>query len=241
MIRKSICFLLLLHFSSEAFPQEIFDIDLTDRRIHIGITVSPTISNRTLDSNSPNVGDIVNQRNNLETYKASYNLGASLLIPAGQNFFFETGLHFTDKGYNVSEMMFFWPQPEPNLAISGRAIYKLYFLDIPMLAIFTFGEKNVRFISRVGITANLLLSENEKQIFTFQSGSQDISTRKGSGEYKPFNISPTISVGVDYTFNDHFHFQIAPTGMITLLNTTNTNIKERLWNIGSNIALYCKI
>lgn len=239
--RITLCYFLFFLSANHMLCQEIFDIDLPDRRIHIGITASPNISNRTLDGNSPNVDIVINQRDNFEKYKVSYNLGASLLIPTGEKFSLETGLRFTDKGYSISEMFFFWPQPDPNLAISGRANINLLFLDVPMLVRFTLGDKKVRFITRIGATANLLLSETERQIFTFQNGSQDISTRNGSGDYKTFNISPTVSFGLEYEFSNQFHLQLAPEGMITILNATNRNIKERLWNVGMNIGLYYKI
>ncbi len=88
--------------------------------------------------------------------------------------------------------------------------------------------------------------ENIRLLRTLRGYSQDglankIGKSQNSQQYKfnKFNLSPTISLGIDYTITEKFNFKIEPTFRYGILKIIDAPLISYLWSAGLNMSFYC--
>lgn len=222
------------------------------KKLLIGLTASPDMCYRTLENNDGSVTSsmVIDSRNSYEIPKLGYSTGLSICYNAFKHVGFETGLHYSSKGekYTNSNLTY-GDMIDPRrgfythgaTATKVEIIYNYNYLDIPLRAIFTFGNKKVKFISSVGVTTNILISATQKSIITFENGDKERNTQKQQYSFKPVNLSPTISLGMDYGFSKKINLRVEPTFRYGLLKISDTPVTSYLWSAGLNITCYYRI
>jgi hypothetical protein len=241
-----------------AFGQEIEKSKSSSdlKRIHLGVNISPDYCNRILKNNKrdPIISSINDNRDKQEQ-KLGYSLGTNLCYNYSKDLGIELGFQYSNKGYmnrlKAAEIplgldpnnQIYGIIATPNGLVTGvdivKYIYNLHYLDIPFRAILSFGKKRIRFVTSVGITTNIFLKATQTQVLEFENGDiKRYEPQDWERDYKTFNISPTVSIGLDYKISNKLNLRVEPTFRYGLLKISDASISNYLWSGGFNIICY---
>ncbi|TAH27720.1 MAG: PorT family protein [Cytophagales bacterium] len=209
------------------------------RRVQIGINISPDICFRTVKINDGNSsrGLLINLRNDMETIKVGYTVGLNVCFNIKKFVGLETGIQYSNKGYQTKKMNYAFVQPEPSLPEQLKLIYNFHYIDIPLKVNFTIGKKKVRFFTSVGLVTNILIKETETSL-VYYSDHTDKKINPTYFDYNKVNISPTISAGIDYKINNRMNLRVEPTFRYGVLKIIDEPVTEYLYSSGLNISYY---
>lgn len=220
-------------------------------KVQIGINFSPDFCFRTLKNNDPNsLNDyIFKSRNERETGKLGYTTGLNVIFNLKKNIGIEAGIQFSNKGYQTKmQDLTFGSAIDPRRGFtynaSGAApiraqfIYNDYYIDIPLKANFIFGKKKIRFISSAGLTTNIFIKETSTSVIEYNDGTSDKKSQSTTDDYNRVNISPIVSLGIDWKLNSKSNLRIEPTFRYGVLKIIDAPITDYLWNAGLNISYY---
>ncbi len=209
------------------------------KRVQIGINVSPDVCFRTLKNNDGSWSSdlVVDQRNKMETVKVGYTAGLNVCFNIKKFVGLETGIQYSNKGYQTKKQDLIFGQPDPSLPKQSKFVYDFHCIDIPVKANFTIGKKKVRFFTSVGVTTNIFIKETQTS-FLIYSDRTDKKTSPTNFDYNKVNISPTVSVGIDYKINGRMNLRVEPTFRYGVLKIIDTPVTGYLYSGGLNISYY---
>jgi hypothetical protein len=231
--------LLILVTTLASLPVQGQDTNPT-QKILIGFSFSPDYSTRTLKNNdgSPSSDLVIKSRNDIEGAKFGYTTGLNVCFNFSQLVGFETGIQFSNKGYNTKSQDLIYFPPSPSSPTKVKTIYAYQYIGIPLKAKFSFGKSKVRFISSIGFITNLLLSVKQTNNFEYSNGKTEKKTQSTTSGFKKVDISPIISVGIDYKLNNKIHLMAEPSFRYGVVKTKDAPVTENLWNAGLNVGFY---
>lgn len=240
-MRKLLSIILLAIIALSSYGREkAKEKNSTDfKRVQIGFIVSPDICFRTLRSfdGSPS-GDLsLKMRKDTETFKMGYTTGMILNLNLKRNFGIETGIQFSNKGYQAKFEFSNIELQDPHIPDKSTSIYNFHYIDIPVKANFAIGKKRVRFITSVGITTSFLLNETVTNILIFPEQTEK-ETNPNDDEFNKVNFSPTISAGIDYEINSSMNVRIEPVFKYGVRKIIDTPLTAYLYSVGLNVAYY---
>lgn len=206
----------------------------------VGGIGSVDICFRTLENKQrvQSIDDLISTKNNGETVKFGYHAGIGFCINASEHFGMETGIIYTNRGYETKLMDYIYITPDPALPTKGRSIYNYNFIDIPLKGNFYLGKGKVRFYGSVGLSANILITENETFVKKYEDGRTEYEVFKTSGGFEPVVFSALLEAGIDVKFNKHLNLRVAPNFSHTLGRFADGPISEYLWNTGLSASFY---
>ena len=120
----------------------------------------------------------------------------------------------------------------------AKIIYNNIYLDIPVRAIFSLGEKRIHFVASVGVTTNILLKVTQTIVIEFSNGDTKYETNDQQYNFKSFNLSPIVSAGIDYKISNKINLRVEPTYRYGSLKIIDAPIVAYLWTAGLNITGY---
>ena len=233
-------FLLILTTFSAYGQDKTKDTPTADfKRVQIGINISPDICFRTLENNDgSSTSDIIMKLNNEnETFKLGYTAGLNICFNIKKFVGIETGIQYTNKGYQTKMRDLIFAQPDPIAPNKAKFIYNFHCIDIPLKANFTIGKKKLRFFTSIGLTTNIFIKETQTSVFVY-SDRTDRKTYPTIFDYNSVNISPTISVGIDYKINSRMNLRVEPTFRYGVLKIIDAPVTAYLYSGGLNISYY---
>jgi len=249
--------LLLIGFTSCLYGQEKDKSTTTDvfRRWQIGINFSPDYDYRILKlSDTSALGRYtLKERNEGETAKFGFSVGLNLIYNCNKTIGIETGVQFSDKGYQYKmdgSDLTFPDMTDPRSGFiyngsSGSVIESLkytdhfYYFDIPLKVNFNFGNGKVRFISSTGIVTNIFIADKVSTVVHYSNRKTDRYSNKNTHEkFNSINLSPMISLGIDWKISNRQHIKIEPTFRYGVLKIINSQLTGYLWNAGINFGYY---
>ncbi|MBK7468092.1 MAG: PorT family protein [Saprospiraceae bacterium] len=209
------------------------------KKVQIGINISPDICFRTLKNNDgSSTSNIVMKLNNEnETVKVGYTAGLNVCFNIKKFVGIETGIQYSNKGYQTKMKDLIFGQPDPLAPNKAKFIYNFHYIDIPVKANFTIGKKKVRFFTSVGLTTNIFIKETQTSVLVY-SDRTDRKTNPTNFDYNRVNISPTISVGIDYKINSKMNLRVEPTFRYGVLKIIDAPVTGYLYSGGLNISYY---
>jgi len=228
-------------------------------KISIGINISPDVTGRTIFNNSGdgNLDDIVDAFSDLEKPMMAYSGGVTLNYATSTHFSVVAGLMFSNKGFSTKKAddLFFGDMIDPRYGYvyntqdnsyvgsikSIRFVSNFYYLDIPLRIYYTTGQKRLRFVGGLGVTANYLLKAKQSAIYVYTNGERERITSDQPHDFRKFNVSPSVSAGVDYRMNSEISVKFEPTFTYGLIKITDSPISGRLWSAGLNFSVYFQI
>ena len=247
-------FITVIIFSVTGFGQDtVKQIPATVevKRVLLGINISPDICYRTLKNNdgSSSSSTIIDIRNNTEKQKFGYTTGLNACYNISKHIGIETGLQYSNKGYFIKRTGFIYGNmydPRRGFVSNNSAteptnakfIYNYIYLDVPLRLIFSFGEKRIHLITGIGVTTNILLKATQTIILGYENGDKKRQTQKPGYNYKSLDVSPNVSVGIDYRISNKINLRIEPTFRYGAIKIIDAPITEYLWNGGLNITCY---
>lgn len=223
---------LLTLFIAETFSQQI-----RAKRIKLSITTTPDYSYRTLSNNDGTAisSDIVAQRNSYEKAKLGMSSGLLFSYQFAQHFLFETGIQYSNKGYQTRKLSLQGLLPAPNLPFETKFIYTFNFVDVPLLIKISVGNNNLRFITGVGITGHYFMNEQQVTYLYYQSKTE--RTRENTNrDYTRFNFSPTFSMGLEYWINPTMQIRAEPIIRYNAFNINNEPVSAKLYSAGIQLG-----
>lgn len=252
MTRLTTITALLISFA--AFGQDSLNtkVNSESKRLQFGLSISPDYCYRTLKNNdgSTNASAIIDIRDANETYKIGYSAGVNMCYTISKKLAIELGVQYSKKGYaqKKTELTFgdlIDPRYGTVYTSSSSAVpanfklrYNHIYLDVPLRAIFCFGEKKIHFLASVGLAANFLLKATQTLILQDENGDTKRETSNQPYDFNTFNISPTFSIGVDYIISRKINLQVEPTFRYGLLKFIDAPVTGYLWNAGLNFTCY---
>jgi Outer membrane protein beta-barrel domain len=210
------------------------------QKILIGFNFSPDYSSRTLKNNDGSSSSdlVIKSRNDIEVAKFGFTTGLNVCFNFSQLVGFETGIQFSNKGYKTKNQDLIYFPPSPSSPTKSKTTYAYQYIGIPLKAKFSFGKSKVRFISSIGFMTNLLLNVKQTNNFEYSNGKTEKKTQSTTSGFKKVDISPIISVGIDYKLNNKIHLLAEPTFRYGAVKTKDAPVTENLWNTGLNVGLY---
>ena len=209
------------------------------RRVQIGINVSPDVCFRTLKNNDGSASSnlVIDQRNKNETVKVGYTLGLNVCFNIKKFVGLEAGIQYSNKGYQTKKQDLAFGQPNPSLPNQSKFVYDYHCIDIPVKVNFTIGKKKVRLFTSVGLTTNVFIKETQTS-FWYYSNHTDKKTNTANYDYNKVNLSPMVSVGIDYKINGRMNLRVEPTFRYGVLKIINAPVTGYLYSGGLNISYY---
>lgn len=248
---RNLIILLAVLFSTSSLSQS----DSTGfKRLLIGVSVSPDYCYRTLKNNDGSaISDvIIKMREDNEDPKLGYTAGLSVIYNISEKIGFESGIHYSTKGeMNRLDNLTYGDMIDPRYGFTYAPqtpspekvtiFYHYNYLDIPFRAIFSFGKKRMRFISGVGITTNVFLNARQISISEYANGDSNRSVNKRDYDFRPINLSPSISAGIALRLGEKINLRCEPTFRYGLIKIIDTPVTSYLWSGGLNISCFYAI
>lgn len=231
-------FVFYLFIATLTFGQNINSVNEINnlKKIQIGFNISPDVCYRTIVG-STNTETIEEYRNELDIPKISYTTSVNILYNIKNYFSIETGIQYSNKGYQTKDVDLTSNEPDPNVPEKVKTIYNFHYLDVPLKTNFIFGENKIRLITSVGVNLGFLVNDSQTNILFF-SDKTDRTTSPIGQEFRKVNLSPFLSLGADYKINEKMNLRLEPIFRYGLLKTTETPLTDRLYSVGLNIGLY---
>lgn len=209
----------------------------SSKRFQLGISFSPDLCYRTLVNNDGSAGELViNSRNKNEQPKMGYTAGIIVGYTFKPGVALQTGLQLSNKGYRRKALDLVFEQPGMDNPTRAEFTYRYHYLEIPLLLNFSLGENKLHLVAGAGITTGFLLNASQRVSLEYADGRTVKNVQDASGTFKKVNISPTISLGLDYRLSALIHLRVEPTFRYGLIKMMDTPISERLWNTGLKIS-----
>lgn len=215
----------------------------TANKILIGYNFSSDYNYRSLknNDNKPFTDVVIESRNKTEIAKFGYTTGINLLFNCFKNWSLETGLQYSNNGYQTRKQNLVFEIPNETSPSTAKFIYSYQYIGIPVKARYSFGKKNVRGFAAIGVLTNFLINEQTKIKLGYLNGKEETKTEQNNSDLQPISILPVVSVGIDYKICRKMHLVAEPTFRYSLSKLKIAPISENLWNIGLNVGLYYEI
>lgn len=178
-----------------------------------------------------------------DRYKIGYTTGINSIYQLNNRIALETGLQYSNKGYQTTLMDLFYAVPNPNAPVQAQYVYNMHYLDIPLKANFNFrdkkeaSDKKVRFFASVGLTTNLFIRETQTTILIYASRTDEETTDILNSPIRSVNFSPTLGFGYDFQTNQHSHLRIEPIIRYGLRGLTDAKGSGNIYSAGLNVSL----
>ncbi|MCX7743653.1 MAG: PorT family protein [Flavobacteriales bacterium] len=212
------------------------------RRVQLGINLSPDVCYRTLKNmDGDEETDLnISSHNSIEIPKISFTGGVNVGLHFTRFFGIETGIHYSDKGYQT-KILNMTPPPgggiDPTAYEKVRYNYHFHYIDIPLKFFFTVGKRKVRFLISGGIITNVFIKETQT-ISKFYMNYIETETTDTEFDYKRINLSPMLGLGIDYRITQRMNLRIEPVFRYGILKIIDAPITGYLYNVGLNIGYY---
>jgi hypothetical protein len=209
-------------------------------KLSIGFVFSPEYSHRHLKKNGGDASTdfIIRSRNDHETGKFGYTTGASLCVRLAKRLHLETGILYSNKGYQTYKYELVVSQPDPAAPKKARYTYTYRYIDIPFKVNFTMGKGKIQFITGAGLAVNFLLKANQKLALEYANGNTETKKQSTTSSHKKLNLSPLVSAGLGYWMSAHLRLTVEPTFRYGIMTIIDQPITEFLWNAGLNIGIH---
>jgi Outer membrane protein beta-barrel domain len=251
---KNILIVIFVLLASTLSGQEVIDnsVNLNKRQIAIGLVLSPDYCFRTLKNNdgSSSSAMIIDLRNEMEEPVFGFTAGLNFFYGITEKVGIESGVHYSRQGFQLKKNDLFFGDPiDPRngevyessgteAPSSVKYIDNYNYLEIPLRAMFSFGEKRIRVSASGGITTDIFLNASETIILKYKDGEAKRTKQDSPFDSNTLNLTATFSIGAEYRLNSNFFFKAEPTFRYGLLEINDYPISAYLWRGGIAISCY---
>jgi hypothetical protein len=207
----------------------------------IGVNFSPSCAYRYLhitDEGSSSGKLIKDLLNEYYKPKFGYTTGLDFSWFASRRLTLETGLWFSDKGFQSKWISTETAVGQTNPYEKARLLFTSGYLSVPLKLNFNIITTPVTFFISAGMSADLLLYAKNKVFLVYESGEKETLTINERSGLRDLNVSYIGSLGVEYGFLKNFRVRLEPTFMMTILPVYSGEIKNYLWTLGGNVGIY---
>ncbi len=207
-------------------------------KIQIGVNFSPDLCFIKLKNNDGSAfsDSIIQARNADETMKLGFTFGANVCYNLNKHMGIEAGIQLSNKGYQTQFRELIFGMPGTSAPVKSKSVYNIQYLDIPVKANFSFGEKSIRFFTSIGLITNIFIKETVTTVTV--SDQTQRKTSPTNYKYKSINLSPMISAGIHYPINSKLSLRAETVMRYSLLKITDAPVTGYVSNAGLNIGFY---
>lgn len=239
MISKlSLCFLALI-CSSFSFGQRNANLYASHdfNKFQVSLNASPDYCYHFLEYN---YGDeptlqFIEERNSLEKPKLGFTSGVGISFNLNKKLGFELGFQFARKGYQDKFKDVLISSNSENSLDQIKLIRHFNYFEIPLKINFMIGQNKLKFYSSLGLSASFL--QSAKIDWIIRSTKEKYTTFDAT-DFQKFNLSPLISLGIDYKLNQRLNVRIAPFFSFGILKIHESRMNTFLYNAGLNFGFY---
>lgn len=251
---KNILLVVFALLASTLNGQEVIEkpVNLNKKQIAVGLVFSPDYCFRTLKNNdgSSSSAMIIDLRNEMEEPVVGFTAGLNFFYGITKKVGIESGVHYSRQGFQIKKNDLFFGDPiDPRngqvyessgteAPSSVKYIDNYNYLEIPLRAMFSFGEKRIRVIASGGVTTDIFLNASETIILKYEDGDVNRTKQDSPFDSNTLNLTATISVGAEYRLNSNFFFKAEPTFRYGLLEINDYPITAYLWRTGLAFGCY---
>jgi hypothetical protein len=203
-----------------------------NNKLSIGIYYTPGISYRTLSESR-----VTPLRNETEIYKYGNSFGATFGYRINRRIEIETGVNFTNHGYQTKEQILIPQESDPNLPDKVKSFDRFYYLGIPLKCGFRKDFTLISFVSSIGVIPNYLFHQKTEYKLTKNEQVETI-TYDRIGDYNRFDLTAILSLGLAYKISHKMDLLIEPTFQHDLVSVMgDAPLEMYLWNLGLNLGI----
>ncbi|MDY0078749.1 MAG: outer membrane beta-barrel protein [Bacteroidales bacterium] len=233
-MKTKITSLLFILISSVVFGQTAEPV--SSSKVSIGISFSPDYCYRTLNPQNDFSEVIAEIRDETEIAKIGYTVGLSLLYKSWNRVSIETGLYFSNKGYQTEFVAVYDLEPTVPIFVNrAKSNYQLYYLDIPLKLNYFVLTGRAKLFTSAGFSANIFLDQREKVSFEDPESTEII---KSDAEFSALSVAVILGVGIDYAINNKLNLRIEPVFRHAIIPLLDAPIKEYQYSAGANFGVY---
>jgi hypothetical protein len=237
LLHFPIIFLLLVSFSVFAQDEKKPIVP----KFAIGVNFSPACAYRFIhltDDGSNSVKSITKLMNESELPVFGYTAGLDFSWFASKRLTLETGLWFSDKGYQMKWMQFATIANPSNTDNKFKLYLKEGYLNIPLKLNFNIITSPLTFFISAGMSTDFRLYSKTKVFMVYEDGSKDTQTINYYEGMRDVIISYIGSFGLEYNFRKNFKIRFEPTYTMAILPLVTGELRTYLWTLGGNAGIY---
>ncbi len=200
-----------------------------DHKFQVGVNATPEFSKINIDGIK-----------GFYLPKFGYTFGASFVYNFTNNLGLEVGLQYMNKGSKTEKIIFtdHLGLPWGNGNDYAVFYYSYNYLAVPLKLNVLLGKQKVRFVGSVGVDTWILLNATIRNVeYKDHKRVSSSSSSELMNNSNPINISPILSVGIDWKLTDFLNLRVEPTFRYGLLNVYNTT-SSKMISAGLNVGLY---
>lgn len=232
---------LCLLFISQTYAQQPDNGSDTSRDISISGFVSPGYHYRTIqqsnvrDSLKPFYDSILNRRDDYESGAIRLSGGISLNYHYSQDFHLQTGLWYSQEGFNFKQDDF----ADSIDLTTNKADFKVHYLSIPIVLKFRVIDNDKWDLwLNPGILNQFVLTAKQDQTLEFNDGSTEERTSDFTSQMTMFNFSLFGAASLHYQLNEQVSLFARPNGKIMIGPARNASIEDYYYSL--NLAIGAK-
>jgi hypothetical protein len=207
-------------------------------RFYLGLMAAPEIADGFFTSNDHSMSGSVDFWNEFFLPKISYTAGFDFLFLINQRFTFQSGLHYSNKGYRMKKTYF---TDMNGVSLDPEAIkasFNYHYLEVPLKINYNVNFDKFKLYFSGGLITGFLTEINSTNIAYYQNGDKERTTTSAmSDDATRINLSPTIGTGFDFFINSKMTFRLEPMAKFSLLKLhPDANARPHLWSAGINFS-----
>lgn len=232
-MKKHLLFVICLVFGISMQAQSVFK----HHKVRVGLSLTPFYSYRNLKS-PDNFQSVINEFNKLDKAKVGYSASFNLLFAIQKRIVLETGVWFTDRGYNNDlELLVETP--------SGETIQNLFlkhhnkYVGVPIKLNLYLVNKKVRFFVSGGLNTGMLVASDRRvKIKDAVDGSITRDYIKEKIQSTHLIISAVAGVGLDFYLIKRLSLRFEPMISYGVYNSQKNPIDYLPYEIGGTVGLH---
>ena len=217
-----------------------------NKKLFVGINFSPGVAFRTLRQTVHSYEEDMVYRtdNNLDRPMFGFDAGLNLNYLFTKNVGVETGLEYSQMGFQSKWYPISFAQPTVNGSdFNFKYIDQFHYILVPIKTKISAGKGKLKFVGGAGFLFDFLIGTTSKGTLISYSNGANINSINNSfpakSAYNVFSMSGTLSAGLDYKINDLMGIRVEPlfSHQFIKLNASGP-IYHYLWSAGVNMAYY---
>ena len=228
---------IFLFISLISFAQE--SESLKESRFSMGLSFSPDYTYRTLIAlpSSRVSSGVISLRNDLESPRLGFTVGALVLMRLNERISLETGIKYSDKGEKIDDLQLTYATPDPSAPDKATFIYKYQYLDVPFKVNYSLTTGRFEFFLSAGASLNLFVRSQSVARFSY-ADKEKIETTQDYVSLNRFNISGIIGVGFNYELLPKLHLRFEPEFLHFLTPIVPGSVIQLPYALGANVGVF---
>lgn len=213
--------------------------DTPKSRWSIGSNFSTDINYRTFNvRNESFYKSIASNRRDVELPSLGYSTGILVQYHFNTKYTITTGLQYSTRGYQTENIDVRQGSGDPSVPKTIQIKFKYRYIDVPVHVRRYFGLRKVQFVAGVGFNVNLLLDSKQEASYNYDKYSE-IETVDVTKFMKRYNLSPMVSMGVNFRVDDNLNLLLEPVFRHqVLINGGTWPMDEYLNSTGINFSAF---